>query len=437
MNPILTSARDAWLAASQFRARRNRAKRYTYGDQWSDIVRDNQGNYISEADYIAKGGKKPLTNNMIRQIVKVIVGRYRSMCAENTVYTDPADRTVIDDNDLIELDCRMLEEFLISGVAIQRVARSESPFTPPVTVDNVDPRSFFVNHFRDPRGRDIKLIGMLHDLTLPEILARFAPSNPSLAQRISRIYSAATADTFSCRPQLGLMAPADDDFFSSPDGLCRIIEVWSLDCRHNLLTAKPKKTAPKIQFLWHCRWFAPDGTIIASYDSPFPHRSHPFALKFYPLTDGEVHSFVDDVIDQQRGINRLIVLIDHVIGAAAKGVLLFPVEQKPKETSWAEVADTWAQTNGILPITGRGPNLPQQVVSPTSELGAYNLLSLQMKLFDNISGVSDALAGRDISPSVSNSRYQTQLLNSAISLADLLDTFTAFCRLRNLKAQNS
>ena len=54
----------------------------------------------------------------------------------------------------------------------------------------------------------------------------------------------------------------------------------------------------------------------------FPHRhgSHPYVMKAYPFFDGEIHSFVNDMIDQQRYANRLITLYDWVMRASAKGV---------------------------------------------------------------------------------------------------------------------
>ena len=100
-------------------------------------------------------------------------------------------------------------------------------------------------------------------------------------------------------------------------------------------------------------------------------------LRLYPLTDGEIHPFVEDVIDQQRYINRLIMMIDKMMASAAKGVLLFPVDQLPEDMKWEEVFDTWARSDGVIPITGRGTSLPQQVVTPTDGVGAYRLLELQ------------------------------------------------------------
>lgn len=427
MSSILWAARDAWLGAADFRCRRERYKHYTYGDQWSDIVEDESGRHVPEYDYISRSGRKPLTNNMIRQLVKTIIGRYRNACDEGGIYD--MSKPYIRDNALAELDCRMLEEFLISGCAIQRVTVEERHYGKGLWIDNVDPRMFFVNPYKDPRGRDIDLIGMLHDMTLPEVIMRFAPNSRRRAAALSRLFVHNADPLNAVEPSPLGRASEGDNFLCAPAGRCRIIEVWTLDCRGS------KERRKSLDFVWRCRWFAPDGTLIATYDSPYAHRSHPFVLKFYPLTDGEVHSFVEDVIDQQRFINRLIVMIDHTLGASAKGVLLFPVNQKPKTIEWEDIADTWAKANGVIPITGVGTELPRQVVTSTADSGAYQMLSLQMKLLDNISGVSDAIAGRSVAPATGNALYENQLRSSVIALADLLETFAAFRESRNLKAE--
>ena len=109
---LLKSAYKAWSSASDFRARRLRYKKYTYGKQWCDTV-FHQGHYVEEWQLIEANGKKPLTNNLIRQIVKTVIGRFRAMAEENGLY-DGGD-AFIADNALPELDSRLLEEFLISG----------------------------------------------------------------------------------------------------------------------------------------------------------------------------------------------------------------------------------------------------------------------------------------------------------------------------------
>ena len=178
MNSILEAAYKAWCAAADLRARRQRYKNYTYGNQWCDTVTDSKGRTIVEGRLLEESGAKPLTNNLIRQLVKTVVGRYRTQAAEAGVYNDENLKPLALRNSLAELDSRLLEEFLISGCAIQRIVDERRWGGYGVWVDNVDPRDFFVNAFKDPRGWDIDLIGMLHDMTLPEVINRFGAGSP-------------------------------------------------------------------------------------------------------------------------------------------------------------------------------------------------------------------------------------------------------------------
>lgn len=131
MNSIFLAARDAWNAASTLRSSRARFKNYTYGRQWDDIVTAPDGRTMTEGEYARISGKPPLTNNMIRQLVKSIVSRFRYMLANEgdtaAELSSPALEAVAKANQLTELDCRLLEEYLISGCAIQRVVRERRP----------------------------------------------------------------------------------------------------------------------------------------------------------------------------------------------------------------------------------------------------------------------------------------------------------------------
>lgn len=79
----LKLAATAWMAGSTLREQRRRLKRYTYGDQWSDPVRLPSGLTVSEGEAAGNGGERPMTNNLIRQLVKSVVGLYRrDFCQE-------------------------------------------------------------------------------------------------------------------------------------------------------------------------------------------------------------------------------------------------------------------------------------------------------------------------------------------------------------------
>ena len=432
MKTILDSAFKAWSAAASLRQRRLRYKNYTYGNQWCDIVKNRAGRYVTERQLLEDTGAKPLTNNLIRQLVKTIVGRYRTQAAEAGLYHGEHIAELARRNSLAELDSRMLEEFLISGCAIQRISNERRWGGCGVWIDNVDPRSFFVNTFKDPRGWDIDLIGMLHDMSLPELINRFAGDSRERAADLRRIYASADINGLSAN-ELGSANDAGDFFVSNIEGRCRVIEVWTVDCRENATDAD----SASLDFVWHCRYIAPDGTLLSEFDSPYAHHSHPFVVKFYPLTDGEVHPFVEDVIDQQRHINRLIVMIDKMMTTAAKGVLLFPIDQMVDNMKWDDITSVWAHSDGVIPISGRGDHLPQQVVTNTASSGAYQLLEMQMKLFDDISGVGDALLGRNTQSARGAEVLETQVRNATIALADIFDTFTTFIESRNLKALTS
>ncbi|MDE6453775.1 MAG: hypothetical protein K2L27_06180 [Muribaculaceae bacterium] len=430
----LAAARDAWLAAARRRTDRRRCKRYTYGDQWADAAASDAS--ITEAELATRAGRRPLTNNLIRQLVKTVVGRYRSIADDKGTYAaEPGSAAHL--NQLAELDSRMLEEFLISGMAIQRIVAERRMQGTGVWVDNVSPDRFFVNDFRDPRGFDIELAGMLHDMNPAELIARFAGADRDRAERIRRIYTDTTPAAIPGRLDAV-------DFFTPAPGKWRAIEVWTLDAvaptqrQHTRTTRRTARThtdTARVGFAWQCRWLAPDGTLLASYPSPFAHRQHPFAVKFYPLTDGEVHSFVDDLLDQQRCINRLITMIDHIMSCSAKGVLLFPVEQLPDNMTWNDVTEAWAAADGVIPVTGTG-DLPRQVVTNGGAAGAYQLLELQMKLFEDISGVGDTLLGRNDRAATGAGLYEAQLRNATIALYDLLLTFESFTKIRDDKMKN-
>lgn len=453
---LLASACQAYNAAADLRMRRNRFKAFTYGRQWGDMVTDFDGNRITEGEMASRQGRQPLTNNLIRQLIKTIVGRFRSQLQPH----QPQLREIARRNMLDELDSRLLEEFLISGCAIQRISLQSRPHGSGVWVDNVSPNRFFVNSLDDPRGTDMEMAGMIHDLSLPELLARFAGGSPRKAAELTGIYASASG---TVTPDLGLPVTGSADFFAAPEGRCRVIEVWTLDCAQMLRchdphtasyfmlpvskagsisrinAARKRRRQPQItsrwemQSRWQCRWLSPDGHVIHRTASYMPDGGHPFVTAFYPLTDGEVHPFVEDVIDQQKYINRLITLIDNVMGSSAKGVLLFPEQQLCPSMDWSQVRDLWAAYDGVIPYRPRpGEPEPHQVASKNTPAGAYELLALQMKLFEEISGVSGALQGRTAtSAQMSAQMFEAQSRNSATVLADIYATFGTFRTLRD------
>ena len=114
-------AADTWANAATFRATRKRLKDYAYSRQWEDLTTTPEGKIITEGGLVRKDGRLPQTNNLIRPLIKSVVGRFRYNLTREELATDDFLREAYEANQLDELDSRALEEFLISGCVIQRV----------------------------------------------------------------------------------------------------------------------------------------------------------------------------------------------------------------------------------------------------------------------------------------------------------------------------
>ena len=83
-----------------------------------------------------------------------------------------------------------------------------------------------------------------------------------------------------------------------------------------------------------------------------------------------------------------------------------------------------------------GVPLPQQVSGNTMNIGIGELLDIQMKMMEDVSGVSGALQGRLESRGMSGTLYNQQTENSLTSLRDILETFDSFIT-DSLKLENA
>ena len=485
--PVLWQAQKAWEEIGHFRLKRKRNRDYTYGKQWNDLIKLPDGRVMSEEEYIRQQGKVPLKNNLIRQMVKAILGQFRNNQTQPVcVARDRKEQNLgelmsaavqyaYQHNRLQELDSRTLEEFLISGLCFQKIGYGHRRGKTDIWVDEINPNRMFFNAMEDSRHWDCTLIGELHDMTVAEVIARFAFGSRERAIQLRNIYSEADNETIRHNFE-NLTAKSTDrlDFFmpSVPD-MCRVIEVWKLESRevincHDLRSGeyytlpatemqwveqenqarqqaarqagRPDESAPLIatewgiEQIWRYHFFSPLGDLLDEGDTPYWHGEHPYVLKLYPLVDGEVHAFVEDVIDQQRYINRLITMIDFIMGSSAKGVLLFPEDQIPDGMTIEEIADEWTKYNGIILFRPRpGSPMPQQIAVNATQVGAYEMLSLQMRLFEDISGVHGAMQGKAPTSGTPASLYSQQVQYSSTNLLDLFESFKTFREDRDIK----
>lgn len=455
---VLLAAYNAWMRAGAFRRTRLRCKDFTYGKQWGDLVRDDAGATVTEGELMERHGCTPITNNLVRQLVKSVVGRFRARRASERVAASLA--PVYASCLLPELDSRALEEFLISGMAVQRVdVERDIAGAAYTTVENVNLNRFFVNSCVDPRSLDCEIVGQLHDMGISDLIRRVARGDRERGEWVRALYGNDPGTrTDALRASLGADSCSGAGFWRpEASGKCRAVEVWTLESREVLVwhdeAAAALRVLPyagaeaarvrslrgqrwrwDIGNVWHCRWLTPMGDLLCEYDSPYGHGSHPFVVKMYPVTDGEVHSLVEDVIGQQKYVNRLVTMLDHMMGASAKGVLLFPVDAVPEGFTWRDIRRVWASSDGVLPFSSRDcDGKPEQIVGKPGDLGAYDMISLQMKLFEYVSGVSGALQGRHQQGNNSSSLYQSEVANGDLALGDIFETFASWLTLRDRK----
>lgn len=478
---ILMEAQYYWSHMDRFRRDRERNKNYNYGKQWEDKVCVN-GKTMTEEEYIKSQGNIPLKNNLIRRLVRNVLGVYRSQMKEPTCTARDRDEqrasetmsTILQYNNQLnkmgELNARSMEELLISGLVVHRKSFGWLNGKQDCWTESVQPYNFFIdNNMRDFRGWDVSFLGEIHDVSFGSLAHEFAKNSDDY-KRLKRIYSYASNRSYlsTYAESFGYSRLSNYDFLLTNDpGRCRVIEVWRKEQKpryrcHDYQTGEifkieiedyeemvekvnnerkrmasdygmPEEEVPLITaewFIddyWYFYYLTPFGDILREGETPYDHGSHPYVFKAYPFIDGEIHSFVNDVIDQQRYVNRLVTMYDWIMRASAKGVLLMPEDCLPDGVSMDDIAESWAEFNGVIvykPSASR--QVPTQVANNSTNIGITELLNLQLKFFEDISGVNGALQGKPGFSGQSASMYNQQVQNSTMSLLDLMESFSDF-----------
>lgn len=478
---ILMEAQHYWNQMEDFRKDRERNKRYTYGFQWDDKICVD-GETMTEEEYIKRQGNVPLKNNLIRRLVKSVLGVYRSQSKEPTCTARDRDEQKLGEtmstilqcnmqlNRMTEVYARTMEEFLISGFIVHRKSYGWRNGKEDCWTDYVQPNNFFIdNNMRDFRGWDVSVLGEIHDISFGQLCEQFA-SSPEDYRRLRDIYKWAAKKEYiaSYAERFGYSRLENYDFlFTSEPGRCRVIEVWRKEQKpryrchdyqngdifkiyvedyqkcvvavndERIEMAKsvgmPEEEVPLVKATWfiddywYFYYLSPFGDILKEGETPYEHDSHPYVFKAYPFIDGEIHSFVSDVIDQQRYTNRLITLYDWIMRASAKGVLMMPDDCLPDGVSIDDIAESWAEFNGVIVYRpSKSGRVPEQVANNSTNIGIAELLNMQLKFFEDISGVTGALQGKPGFSGESAAHFQQQTQNATTTLLDLLECFSGF-----------
>jgi hypothetical protein len=486
---LLERCQNLWLELDGFRKQARRCSKYRFGDQYSDYIEgyDDYGKKPTEKEYILSQGKQPITNNLISSIIRSISGIFLSNKTEPEAIARNDNNPKLGEMmsvalqyvhqiaSILEKDSRSLDELAVTGMCIQLVRYMfwDEKMDYEANVERVDRnRVFFTFDGEDIDLKDPMLFGVLEDLSIEQVLQRYAHSVNDI-KKIRSIY-------VDCEEKGRFYESKRDvydvDFYyPSRKDKCRVIQVWEKRSRnilyaHDVLAGELNMYDPAdekkidleneyrrkdalangldeeefkrsmeikkrfvIENYYYVKHLSPRGDVLFERENPFDHKCLPFVIGVYKYADGEIHSFVSDFLDQQRYINRLITMIDFMMSASAKSLLIFPVDCLGEMTK-EEVLEEYVKINGVIFAKQRaGMQLPQEISSRVNYMGATEMLNTQMSLMYKVSGVHESMQGMQAKSGTAASLYAQESQNSASNVLDLMETFNSFRKRRDVK----
>ncbi len=474
-----------------FRDKRERCKKYYFGDQLSDLVPNPiDCGKISEEQLMINQGITPMSLNIIRKAVKAVLGVYCQSNYEPLAIARNRDEQklgemmsiameyVYQNENLPEINTRGFEEFLLSALPAFRVGfdinheRKSSDVVVSMVDDN---RLAFDPNTSGQYFEHISCIGYLHDMALGALLSKFAHSSQE-AEQIRLIYKGC-AERYPVTGQQfnpDTRRPHIDFFHPLQAEQCRVIEIWTkeqFDSFYCHDTAKGEQyfvpvsdeatlaaennrrvyemmqaggTAEdaalidyeyRVEEKWVVRYLSPTGYVLHQEVSPYTHGSHPFVVGAFPLVDGEIHSFVEDAINPQRMTNRLLSRIEYQRMNDIKG--LFVVNKKVLERSdvkLEEIARTITSPAGVMVLDWEGGEEPfKQVHSTSSKQDDVQMLTQYMNLLNEITGAHAAMRGEQAKSGTPSSLYAQETQNANNNIADMLQWYNGLVRKRDYK----
>lgn len=482
----LDEYRQYWESLHEVRERFRTNVDFLRGRQLDGFVVDDDGNTLKESEYISAQGKTPFVQNIIRPVLRSIEGLFRQDAGKSLVVSRKdnsaqaekmltnALQSVLKTNETKEIDPRTLDYFLLSGLPCQRLGfdRIDEFDRRDIIIDYINPNYiFFNNDIADIRGKDLRLIGQLHDLTIEDVYVHFA-KNDNDKKVLKRIFR---PDTYETPNQSNLTRERMEslDFYVPMEThKCRVIEVWEkkavdiieyhdeidgsegewkegLEKLHEIANFRydtyrnngvPEDEIPRIHYKyivaykWFYKFLTPYGHVLRSGESPYMGSVHPFVLGAYPLISGEIWGFVEELLDIQKQYNRMFTHIDFLIGTSAKNTLVVD-EASLNGKSPEEISSEYRRIGGVLVLKLKdGAKPPFELQNKGIDRAIFEIIKMFSELMQNISGVQPSLQGQSPGAGVPASRYMAETQNSIINLKGILDFFASFRRKRDMKA---
>lgn len=496
---ILTYAGQCKDAFNAFCEQADRSADYYKGNQWGDLVevRDACGRKktMTEEEYIKSQGRPALKQNLIRPIVRNVIGQLRDAPYTSIVFSSDeggqqaADQMsvklddVLRHNDRTERDAREYESFLNTGCAIYITGYAYDPELrqPMPFFRSIDYHRYFQNpDASDVAGKDVHFCGDYVDIQMEEVKSMYA-HNAAQEKALEDIYCHEILVVPVMYNAFVQANPAAKTFQGLPsNGTCRVIRVcrlegfWDLtvhdyaDSSYETYSLRefPGKEReigqeiarrmamaadmgvdyedPAAQLKIVCektyvrRWIyyhlSPWGHILWEAENPYKHDGHCYVAKFYPLFQGQVYGMTYDLIDQQRMVNRMIIDLDFCMSASQKGVLIVDENAISDDFDYDDIVEEWTKYRGVIKMRLKdGAQIPIQLSGHQVNIGQFEMINLMMKLMMDISGVQGSMQGKAPTAGTPAALYSQETHNAQINVLDYAESFGWFLEQRDYK----
>jgi hypothetical protein len=185
---------------------------------------------------------------------------------------------------------------------------------------------------------------------------------------------------------------------------------------------------------WYVEYITPMGVCLYEGYSPYTHGEHPYIVRLHPFVDGIIHGMLWTLLDQQRYVNRLVMLLDMILSSSAKGVLMIPEDIFPANMTKEDFADAWVRHVGVIYYTPKPHGvIPQQISANSTNIGIHEVIQMQLQWAQDISGVHSAIQGKEPSAGTAASLYAQEAANATLNNLDFITSYFNFLQKRDFK----
>ena len=446
---------------------------------------------MSERDYMERRNQTPMSNNIMVSILESITGLYAKQGTEPVCFARDNDSRQLSDMMSATMQCNWqttemqdllnhaIKDYLQGGQMFVRESWEDKELEmPDAWTELMEPDHMFFECGSDPRHNDLSLIGVLHDVSREDLYQKFAREEYGLTIKdldtifdIEDPYEHEGGYEFNDEKAL---ANLSFDYSNKCRHYVRVIEVWTTETKPRLQCFDPIATSGNNAYFridlddtamiaklrsdnnkrkqqydemgipederayikswevadkyWYYTYMSPDGTILCQGETPYDYKSHPFTMKLYPYINGEIHPFLANVIDQQRYINRLIVMNDMALRSSFKGFKMIPTTVLGGKSP-EQFMEQAVEYDGYIFYTPKRtmPNVkPEIITSSAVNIGTNELLQIELNLIREVTNVSGALQGKTPSAGTSAARYAQESQNATTSLFTILSDMEVF-----------